>query len=254
MRRGMIIAQISDTHIDLNGPNRAARLDDFERCVAAINRLSPAADVVIHTGDVAHNGLPGEYAAARRILDELRCPFHVAVGNRDDRDAMQDAFPVTGEILSDALFRQYCIDAHPVRLIVLDTLSTGTNKGEFCQARADALCAALSGKTAKPTVIFMHHPPFEVHESDYPIQVGSWESVDRLRRALDGQDNVAGIFCGHTHRQAAGMVGTVPASSMPSVAVDLRLGDFAAELQATPLYRIHRFDGRQVPISDYLAA
>ena len=37
----MIIAQISDTHIDLNHHNGAQRLRDMERVVTAINALDP---------------------------------------------------------------------------------------------------------------------------------------------------------------------------------------------------------------------
>ena len=70
----MIIAQISDTHIDLDIPDRANRLRDLERCVAAINRLDPGPDVVIHTGDLVHNGKPAEYESVTQILRNLRCP------------------------------------------------------------------------------------------------------------------------------------------------------------------------------------
>ena len=237
----MIIAQISDTHIDLDSPKGAARLGDFERCVAAIGRLKPLPDVVIHTGDIAHNGTPAEYKAARRILDALRCPFHVAVGNRDDRATLRTAFPIENDLLPDTPYVQYCVDSFPVRLIVLDTQSKGSNQGELCQARTDNLRAALAEAPAKPTAIFMHHPPFEVHESDYPVQFGAWESVERLRRALDGQQHVAGIFCGHTHRDAVGDVGGVPASSMPSVAVEMRLGRYPAEFRSSPICKVHRF-------------
>lgn len=250
----MIIAQISDTHIDLDNPNAAARLGDFERCVAAINRLEPLPDVAVHTGDVTHYGSPAEYEAAKRILGALRCPFHVAVGNSDDRTAMRTAFPADHYLLPGTPFVQYSVDVFHVRLIVVDTQSASGNQGEFCQVRADNLRAALAEARAKPTVIFMHHPPFEVRESDYPIQFKPWESVERIARALDGQQHVAAVFCGHSHRDAAGEVGAVPASSMPSVAVDLRLGRYPAEFESVPLYKIHRFEAGGCFTSEIRAA
>lgn len=250
----MIIAQISDTHLDTDSPGSAGRLRDFERCVAAIDQLDPPPDVVIHTGDVAHNGMPEEYEAARRILGTLRCPVHIMPGNRDNRSAMRAAFSADPYLLSDTPFIQYSVDTFPVRLIVVDTVSQSGKHGEFCRIRADKLRARLAEETARPTVIFMHHPPFEVRESDYPIQFAAWESVERMSRALDGQTHVLGMFCGHTHRDSAGELGTIPASSMPSVAVDLRQGAYPAEFQSAPLYKLHRFDARHGFASEIRAA
>jgi hypothetical protein len=41
---------------------------------------------------------------------------------------------------------------------------------------------------------------------------------------------------------------------MPSVAVDLRLGDYPAAHEAVPLYRIHRFDPARGFVSETRAA
>ena len=241
----MIVAQISDTHIDLDGPNGAARCRDLERCVAAINRLEPLPDTVIHTGDLSQNGEPAEYEAARRILAALRSPLFVAAGNRDDRAAIRAAFPVDRYLLPGTSFVQYCIEEFPVRLIAVDTLSEDSNRGDFCRIRADSLRNALAEDMAKPTAIFMHHPPFEVRESDYPFQFTAWESVERMEQALDGSPHVVGIFCGHTHRDTGGKLGAVPVLSMPSVAVDLRLGQYPSAFQSAPLYKVHRFDAQR---------
>ncbi len=250
----MIIAQISDTHIDLDGPNSAARLRNLEDCVEEINRLDPLPDVVIHTGDLSQNGKPAEYEAARRLLDALRCPLHVAAGNRDERAALRSAFPADDYLLPDTLFVQYRSDAFPVRLIAVDTLSESSNQGDFCQIRAENLRATLAKDTTKPTAIFMHHPPFEVRESKYPFQFEAWESVERMSRVLDGQRQVVAVFCGHAHRDAAGEIAGVPVSSMPSVAVDLRLGSYSDELQSVPLYKLHRLDAQQRFVSEIRAA
>lgn len=250
----MIVAQLSDTHIDLDGPNGAKRLDNLERCVADIDRLDPPPDVAIHTGDLAQNGSPAEYAAAKRVLDALPCPYFVGAGNRDDRDALRAAFPADRYLLPETSFVQYSVDGFPVRFVAIDTLSDSSNQGDFCQTRADSLRQALADEPGKPTVVFMHHPPFEVRDSDYPKQFVSWDSVERLGRALDGSRQVVGMLCGHTHRDTAGKIGDVPVSSMPSVAVDLRLGDYAASVDGVPLYKIHEIDSDRGIVGDIRAA
>ena len=52
----MIIAQISDSHIDPNSDKLEDRLNNLLCVVDNINNLDPSPDLVIHTGDVVHNG------------------------------------------------------------------------------------------------------------------------------------------------------------------------------------------------------
>jgi len=59
----MIIAQISDTHLMLDTPDADRRMHDFASTIADINALDPAPDVIVHTGDIAHNGRADEYAS-----------------------------------------------------------------------------------------------------------------------------------------------------------------------------------------------
>jgi 3',5'-cyclic AMP phosphodiesterase CpdA len=252
--RTMIIAQISDTHIDLDSTQGAVRRRDLKRCVDDINGLDPLPDVVIHTGDLTQRGRPDEYDEAKKILRDLRAPLYVAAGNRDDRGALRTAFPADGYLLPDSPFVQYCVDEFPVRLMILDTLGENTNKGDFCAARADSLGAALAGDMTKPTAVFMHHPPFEVVESKYPFQFESRDAIARMGRVLNRHGRVVRAFCGHTHRATAGTIGDVPVSSTPSVAVDLRLGDFPDAFRSVPLYQIHKFDATQGFVSELRAA
>jgi len=238
----MIIAQISDTHIELDGPEGAQRMRDLERCVDDINGLDSLPDVVIHTGDLVHNGNPDAYAVAKRILSGLRPPLHVTAGNRDERRALRTTFPAEDELQPGSPYRQFRVDGHPVRLIGLDTLADKDNKGDFCETRAGCLADALAADPTRPTAVFMHHPAFDVVASKYPFQFGSREAMDRMARVLNGHGRVVRAFCGHTHRDATGMIGDVPVSSTPSVAVDLRLGDFPDAYRAAPVYQLHRFD------------
>jgi len=50
-------------------------------------------------------------------------------------------------------------------------------------------------------------------------------------------------FSGHAHRDAMGLIAGIPVSSVPSVAIDLRLGEFPGAAATAPVYQIHRFDG-----------
>ena len=241
----MILAQISDTHLDPESPNAAARRRDLERCVADINGLDPLPDAVIHTGDITHNGTAAKYRQALEVLGELRPPLHIAVGNRDDRELIAANFTTGRDLLPGTPFIQYSLDCYPVRLIALDTLSETSNMGDFCRIRADSLAVALAEETGKPTVLFMHHPPFEIVQSRYRFQFEHWNKVDFLARALQGRGQVVRAFTGHAHREASGMIANVPVSSVPSVAQDLRLGAYTGAAETSPVYQIHRWDNHR---------
>jgi len=88
----MLIAHISDCHIELPAVEGSDRAGDLSRSVDYVNGLDTQPDLVVHNGDVTHFGKPEEYAEAVRLLDGLNAPFCVIPGNRDDRGAMRKAF------------------------------------------------------------------------------------------------------------------------------------------------------------------
>ena len=45
-----------------------------------INSLDPAPDVIVHTGDIVHNGLQDEYAQAASILAKASAPAMTSTG------------------------------------------------------------------------------------------------------------------------------------------------------------------------------
>ena len=71
----MIIAHISDTHLTFDTADPARRLRDFASTIANINALDPPADVIVHIGDIVHNGRQDEYAQAAALLAKARAPF-----------------------------------------------------------------------------------------------------------------------------------------------------------------------------------
>jgi len=239
----MIIAQISDTHIALDTPDADQRRGDFERTIADINALDPQPDVVIHTGDIVHNGRADEYAVAVSILAGLKAPVYVIPGNKDDRVNLRAAFAGTylapGPDVID-----YVIEDFPVRLIMLDTLDPAGNKGDFSSERIEKLTRWLDADTEKPAAVFCHHPPFAVSVGPVAINFANPGIMEALAAALQRPGQVAGIFCGHVHRAFKSHAGKIPAIVMPSIATTLRYGDYPPELKSCPLYYIHRFDGQ----------
>ena len=163
----MIIAQISDTHIALDSPDADQRIRDFELTIADINVLDPAPDVIVHTGDIVHNGRQDEYGQAVATLAKARAPVYVLAGNKDSRVNLREAF--CRNLALHAEFVEYAIDDYPVRLIALDTLSSRSNKGDFCPEQVKHLIEMVDSEITKPIAVFTHHPPFEVTARPAPL-------------------------------------------------------------------------------------
>src|SRR5262245_469392 len=103
----MIIAQISDTHVELDTPDTERRLVDFERTIADINALNPSPDVIVHTGDIVHNGRQDEYARSVAVLEKATMPVYVLVGNKDSRANLRAAFSANEYIAAGSEFIGY---------------------------------------------------------------------------------------------------------------------------------------------------
>jgi 3',5'-cyclic AMP phosphodiesterase CpdA len=234
----MLIAHISDCHIALPAPEGSDRSGDLRRSVDYVNRLDPQPDLVVHTGDVAHDAKREEYAKAVSILDRLQMRLCAIPGNRDDRAAFRTAFAGCLPDNCHNEFIQYAMVCKRCCAIMLDSISTQSNKGRLCAARLAHFEAMLSDAGDRPVVVFMHHPPFEVTESNYPIQFEDWGEVDTFSGIISRHRNVKQIFCGHSHRTAKGKVASVDASTIPSMAVDLRMGPPAGLQEVLPVYRL----------------
>lgn len=221
----MLIAQISDTHIVPRGRMAMGRVDTashLARAVAHIGTLRPSPDLVLVTGDLVDAGKPEEYAHLRELLAPLAMPVHVIPGNHDARDALRAAFADHRYLPRDG-FLQYAIDAGPLRLIALDTLTPGEPHGELCEQRLGWLEQRLA-ESDRPTVLFMHHPPFDCGMTEFDearLNVGA----ERLAAIVQRHRNVERILCGHVHRPIqvrwAGTIAAVAPSTAHQAALDL---------------------------------
>lgn len=238
----MIIAQISDTHLSLDSPGSDQRIRDLARTIADINALEPRPDAIVHTGDIAHNGRPEEYAQAAAILSRARSPVYVMAGNKDDRANLRATFAAYGYLSNRSAFVDYSVEDLPVRLIALDTLSTSSNKGDFCSARVERLIGMIDAEVTKPIAVLAHHPPFEVTVGPDPVNFVTPDAMFMLVRALQHSGRVIAVFSGHVHRATSGYVGTIPALVAPCIATSLRRGDYPPAIKSRPVYYLHRFD------------
>jgi 3',5'-cyclic AMP phosphodiesterase CpdA len=223
----MLIAQISDTHIKPEGRLAYRRVDTallLARAVAHVRALDPRPDVVLVTGDLVDAGLEEEYVRLRRLLAPLPMPVYVIPGNHDAREPLRRVFGEDGYFPRDGEFLQYVVERHPVRLIALDTLVPGQGGGRLGAERLGWLDARLREGPSRPTLVFMHHPPFKTGIAGMDRQ---WlEDGEALGEVIRRHPQVERVVCGHVHRPIharwCGTVVTTAPSSAHQVQLDLR--------------------------------
>ena len=246
----MLIAQISDTHIlpkESDQPAASLRADCLRRCVADINRQRP--DAVIFTGDTTQHGSPEEYALLRELLAPLQAPLYLVPGNRDDKDRLQDAFADHRELPRSRGFLHYTVEEHPVRFVAIDSTLSGERKGRFCEERQAWLDGVLSEQPERPTLLFIHHPPFDVGDH----YVGGYrrpEEAAALADIVARHPQVIGLLCGHVHWPVKTAWAGTEARIMPSVAVDVRHGVDEEQAGGRPIYMLHTVSAEDGIVSE----
>jgi 3',5'-cyclic AMP phosphodiesterase CpdA len=123
---------------------------------------------------------------------------YLVPGNHDDRDAMRRVFVDHDELAGDG-YVQYTIDG-PVRVVVLDTLRTGSPGGRLDTDQLAWLDAVLGASPTTPTIVVLHHPPFAtgiVHMDAMGLEPADAEALGAI---MERHPQVQRVQSGHLHR------------------------------------------------------
>jgi 3',5'-cyclic AMP phosphodiesterase CpdA len=221
----LVIAHVSDVHVDLVGLGTAQGVRSARRTRAVMEYLDDLPydlDAVLITGDIADNGTPAEYDSARELLVS-RHPTLICPGNHDERAAFRRHFlraqvADSSEVapINQVLRLDRCVIA------ACDSSVPGKNDGYLDAETLDWLEGVLRHTEAHvPALVAFHHPPERLH---IPF-------IDRIRQygaerlAALGQQypNIVAYLCGHAHTAAATVFAGRPLLVAPGVVSTLRL-------------------------------
>ena len=186
------VFQLSDAHVGWDG---ALGTKALERAVEVVNRVTPAPDLVLFTGDLTHDTeAAGEHAARMKRFQEiagrLKVPkvYHVP----GEHDAGLDGGELYRTVFGPTF---YSFDHKGFHFVALDNVSRA--KPEIGPEQRAWLAKDLARfpKTA-PIVVFTHRPLFDLRPD--------WEwftsDGDLVMSLLAQYENVTVLY-GHIHRE-----------------------------------------------------
>lgn len=259
----MLIAQISDSHIEEPGKLAHGSYDAHAAFVKALDKVAavtPRPDFLLHTGDVTHHGNADIHRDVRARMDAVGIPYAVMAGNHDENETLRAAFagkpwmPASG-------FLHYVIELPPVRIICLDTTIPGKVEGTLCPERMAWLAARLAEAPNAPTMIAMHHPAFRIGRATSDAR--PFGNPKEFAELVAKYPNVSLVTAGHVHCTLQARIGNAVALAVPSTvyqfAMDRRPDAPLSIINEPPGYYLHDwtegagFTSQCVLIGDYVA-
>lgn len=215
-----LIAQLSDLHLTLPGRLLYGGIDTVGTTRAAIARIAalrPAPDLLVLSGDLVDRGSAAEYAFLRELLAPLAMPWLPMPGNHDGRETLRAAFPDQPWSAPTLCCQRRDVGGRTV--LLLDDVVPGEDGGAYGDAQEAWLDAACPADA--PTLLFLHHPPFEVGVAG--LDAIGCRGADRLAAWLGRHPNVVAVCCGHVHRTVFTTFAGRPAVCAPSPAHQIAL-------------------------------
>lgn len=222
----MLIAQLSDPHVCPPGTLYQGLVDSnamFEAAIRRLAALDPAPDLVLLTGDVTEHASADEYSHARSLLATIAQPVLIIPGNHDERKAFRAAFADHAWLPKSGPLHFRATEHGPVQVIGLDISVPGNHHGDFDDAAAAWLEAALAAEPQRPTIIMLHQPPILTGIGF--IDTYRCFNGDRLAAIVSRYPAVERVLCGHVHRHMSLRFGGTLLITAPSTttAIALRL-------------------------------
>jgi len=232
-RRALKVIQITDTHLYADSRGCLLGLNteqSLKSVIASVRALHMPADLVLATGDLAHDGALAAYQRIYSHLKSLGIPVYCLPGNHDEAVTLRN-------ILNNGLLH-YVEHAYHGNwhLIFLNSTMPGSEGGHLNAAALQALETHLQSSPETHTLVCLHHQP---------VMMGSrWldsmvvDNANDFFTIIDRHPQVRGILWGHVHQRFDRMRKHVRLMASPSTCIQfLPMSAAFAVDEAAPGYR-----------------
>lgn len=192
-------------------------LDSLHEVLAtAVRERSP--DVVLLTGDIAHDSEDAVYQSFQKVLAEYTdCPSIATPGNHDLSEPFLANLPTSP------------IEHKGWRVVAVDTHRDHEVAGFVDQDVLSQLTETIDESTL-PTLVIGHHPATPVGTAwidGHGIQNG-----EELLEELCRHSQVKGLLCGHVHQEFDSTYGDLKLMTTPSTCWQFKKGSANFEIDS----------------------
>jgi len=226
------IAQITDTHLYASAEGTLLGLNTRECLDQVIQQVKQDShfDLVVASGDLAHDGSQAAYQCFREQIGQLNVPIYCLPGNHDENAAIRDN-------LNDENF--HCVHSKQIggwQLVFLDSTVQGNDGGHLGADELDALSQTLDRHTELPSIIWLHHQP--VPMGSRWLDTMAVDNPEDFFAITDRHPQLRAIVWGHVHQAFDQQRNNVRLLASPSTCLQFLPAseDFAVD-EAPPGYR-----------------
>jgi len=193
-RRPLRIAQITDTHLYATPDGQLLGLntrDCLEQVLQLVRQDGPF-DLLVASGDLAHDGSKAAYLNLREQVGRLGIPAYCLPGNHDEAIAIREQLDSEGF---------HCVRSHLAggwQLVFLDSTLAGEDGGHLDASELDALSQALDSHPDLPAVVWLHHQPV-LMRSPW-LDTMAVDNPNDLFAVIDRHPQVRAVVWGHVHQ------------------------------------------------------
>lgn len=199
MKRDCIKAlQLTDLHLFAEPSglfNQVNTRDCFIQVLEHIRRHHADPDVIVLTGDLAHDGKPETYRFIAAALKPFNAPVYFVLGNHDHHANAHRIYPLD-PITTD----RHCLLGN-WQMILMDSNhrpEPGSYQGEVSRAELQRLWELTAQYPDKWTLIAMHHNLPDHDERGVGLEVRNHQEVMQY---FDQQPSIKLVLSGHVHQE-----------------------------------------------------
>ena len=212
MEKSIHIAQITDTHLYADPQGRLMGLDT-RQCLKQVIELTLSIrtpDLVVASGDLAHDGSPKAYRHLHGCFSRFSNPIYCLPGNHDEAVVLR----ANTECTHLHNRRSVCIGGW--LLLFLDSTVRGSEGGHLAQIELDELETALTSHPDMPALVWLHHQPVKIGSRWLDTMV---DNPEPLFDIIDRHPQVRAVIWGHVHQTFDQLRKGVRLLSTPSTCV-----------------------------------
>lgn len=226
----LLLVQLSDCHLlaDPAGTKREVPvLDNLKRVIAHIGATTTP-DVLLVTGDIAHDGSAAAYGHFRQALASVNCALRVLPGNRDQPATMQ-------ETLGDWCDPVLDLGEH-WRVVMLDSTVPQARHGHLSGQQFALLDEAVATAGERHILVAMHHNP--VVDMGDSLDTAMLGNARILLTHMTAWPQARVLLWGHIHRAYDCRVDSMRLLAAPATSFQYTVRDGAYEIDPIdPGYR-----------------